>query len=163
MTAWIQINACDKFDKEEQKKDYYITFSRNKRKIVFTNQIFTEIYKHFPNKIIIDTDNFKAVFLALYTNTLVAEGYTLVCKPSIERDIHGKIAERSVWGHTLEFVISKEKKAKLKRVMEKAQRARARRKREEEARGETDYLTEDFLNDKDYVRAYSKYEKEKLR
>lgn len=109
--------------KDESKCEYKIYTSNRSRTpdYIFTDNAIGKLHELLPYEIEIETDGFDPNLLALYINCLLEEGYTINSKKvkSIERDVNGKIIERSVWGGALYFHITKENMDKLKREIKK--------------------------------------------
>src|SRR4029079_14781461 len=106
----LRLYACDKFDREEQKKDYYIWRSDKKDGQFYTNNPIKEIHLICPKTIVVDTYNFKAEMLALYINCLTNEDYILDSKRALVKEEDGN----SIWGHSVYFKRKPEEECKIR-------------------------------------------------
>src|SRR5687768_5798992 len=115
MIKHMNIESCDKYDRQEKNKKFYISFTTTTTiGGYYTDNIWEEIYKHQPDTITLETLNFaesdkiNAVgIFASYVNSLIAEGWELVS------DYTEDNGEKWVDGMSLKFKISKENKKKM--------------------------------------------------
>lgn len=81
---------------------------------IYTDNPINELHKLLPWEIEIDCNDFEGVWLGLYINCLLAEGYYLDFRQSVS--VYNKgfdNEEKSVWGGILYFKITEEYMGKL--------------------------------------------------
>jgi hypothetical protein len=86
----LRIHGTDEYDRREQKKQFYITTSREDMGMIFTDAPMKYVYKFNPEHIYIDVSDMKGTFVALYTNSLCTEDYIHEYAKSVEVGPDGK-------------------------------------------------------------------------
>lgn len=115
MIKHMNIEPCDKYD--EKKGKFWIVIN-NGEKGYYSDNIWKEIYKHWPDTLTLETLNFaeydktNAVgIFACYINSFVAEGWEV--KSDFDYSEFKETGEKYVYGMSIKFKISKENKEKL--------------------------------------------------
>lgn len=108
----LKLYACDKYDREEHKANYYILKSNRKKDIEYIKNPIKRIHEICPGAIVIDTYNLTSEILALYVNCLTNEDYVLDHKRALVRDEDGY----SIWGHSVYFKRKPEQDCVIKRT-----------------------------------------------